>query len=77
MLSSREATAVAQQEKSITFSDVIAEVEKRFEIEKNAKNEAYSFILQYGLLDKFKQFSKTFANEDYHKMNVQSIISQN
>lgn len=43
-----------QNEKPVTFSDVIAEVEKRFQIEKDCKNMAYAFIMQNGLLDQFK-----------------------
>ena len=70
-------SSAVQNEKEVTFSDVIAEVEKRFRVEKDCKNMAYAFITQYGLLDQFKQFSKTFANEDPHKMNVQFIISRN
>ena len=77
MFKTQTSNAVAPQEKPITFSDVIAEIEKRFQIEKDCKNMAYAFITQYGLLDQFKQFSETFANEDHHKMNVQSIISRN
>lgn len=33
------------------FSDFLSEVQKRFDIEKEAKNELYSFIIQMGLLD--------------------------
>lgn len=74
--STKNSSAV-QNEKPVTFSDVIAEVEKRFQIEKDCKNMAYAFIMQNGLLDQFKQFSKTFANEDHCKMSIQSIISRN
>lgn len=65
-----------QNEKPVTFSDVIAEVEKRFQIEKDCKNMAYAFIMQNGLLERFQQFSITFTNEDPHKMTIQTIISK-
>lgn len=74
--STKNSSAV-QNEKPVTFSDVIAEVEKRFQIEKDCKNKAYAFITQYGLLEQFQQFSRTFTNENPHKMNIQSIISRN
>ena len=34
------------------FSDFLNEVQKRFYIEKEAKSELYSFIIQMGLLDR-------------------------
>ena len=42
-----------------TILELVAEYEvlnHQFEIEKNAKNKAYSFILEKDLLDKFKAF---------------------
>lgn len=36
----------------------------KFEIEKNAKNEAYSFILSFGLLGEFAEYHKATANID-------------
>lgn len=38
--------------------------EKEFEIEKNAKNRAYAFILSNGLLDSFAQFCKETSSID-------------
>jgi GTP1/Obg family GTP-binding protein len=41
--------------------------EEAFQIEKNAKNRAYAFILSNGLLDRFSQFCKeTSGIEDLH-----------
>lgn len=31
------------------FEDFVSEIQKRFDIEKNAKNEAYSFIYKWDL----------------------------
>lgn len=39
----------------------------KFEIEKNAKNEAYYFILSNGLLEAFAKFCKTYRSSDPHK----------
>ncbi|KAA6319916.1 hypothetical protein EZS27_030243 [termite gut metagenome] len=50
------------------FEDFIAEAQKAFDIEKNAKGEAYAFIISKGLLDEFIQFSKTFHGQDTHKL---------
>ena len=44
------------------FSDFLSEVQKRFDIEKEAKNELYSFIIQMGLLDQFREFSQHYRN---------------
>ena len=46
-----------------TFLDFIAEAVRRFEIEKNAKNEAYAFILSSGHLDDYIEFSRTYKGE--------------
>ena len=40
---------------------------RKFEIEKNAKNEAYYFILSNGLLKAFAEFCKTYRSSDPHK----------
>ena len=37
-----------------------------FEIEKNAKNKAYSFILQRGLYEDWVNFSRANAGRDFH-----------
>ena len=42
-----------------------------FEIEKNAKNRAYTFIIACGLLDKYIEFCRKFAGiEDWHEAAV-------
>ena len=37
---------------------------RKFEIEKNAKNEAYYFILSHNLLDEFAEFCKSYRSSD-------------
>lgn len=49
---------------------------KNFEIEKNAKNEAYYFILSNGLLEAFKEFCKTYHSIDPHKDCVELLLKQ-
>ena len=42
-----------------------------FEIEKNAKNRAYTFIIACGLLDKYNEFCRKFADiDDWHAAAV-------
>jgi muramidase (phage lysozyme) len=39
------------------FDDYLTEVSRRFNVEKNAKNEAYHFIASKGLFDEFVEFN--------------------
>lgn len=42
-----------------------------FDIEKNAKNRAYTFIIAGGLLDKYHEFCRKFADiDDWHAAAV-------
>ena len=47
-----------------TFEDFINEAARRFEIECDAKNRAYSFILSRGLLNEFSKFSQMGSYSD-------------
>nr|DAJ57629.1 MAG TPA: hypothetical protein [Caudoviricetes sp.] len=40
---------------------------QEFEIEKNAKNKAYFFILSNGLYDAFREFCNNYHSSDPHK----------
>ena len=40
----------------------ILELENAKRVEKNLKNEAYSFIIENGLLDKFKEYTQDNTN---------------
>ncbi|MDE6860924.1 MAG: hypothetical protein K2J65_10995 [Duncaniella sp.] len=59
-----------------TFDAYIAEVKRRFDIECNAKNRAYAFILEKGLLNEFKQHDKEYRNEDAHSIAVANLLSK-
>ena len=48
---------------------------RKFEIEKNAKNRAYYFILSNGLLEAFAEFCKTYHLSDPHKGCLKTILS--
>jgi hypothetical protein len=50
---------------------------KKFQIEKNAKNQAYYFILSNGLLDRFKEFCNNYHSDDPHADCVRSLLSKN
>lgn len=48
---------------------------REFEIEMNAKNEAYYFILSNGLLEAFTEFCKTYRSSDPHKDCLDILMS--
>lgn len=54
-----------------------AALRAKFEIEKNAKNKAYAFIIAAGLLEQFSEFCKAFQNtEDWHKVATTLLVSE-
>ena len=59
------------------FEDYIAEAIRHFDIEMNAKNEAYAFILSSGLLDDFRRFSRTYKGEANTPAGRIALISKN
>lgn len=46
-----------------------------FEIEMNAKNKAYYFIISHGLLKQFAEFCKNYHSNDPHKDCLESLLS--
>lgn len=48
---------------------------RKFEIEKNAKNEAYYFIISNGLLEEFMKFCKNYRSSDPHKDCLKVLLS--
>lgn len=48
------------------FEDFMAEAQRHFQIEKDAKNEAYSFILSTGRLREFEEFCKLTQGLNHH-----------
>ena len=58
------------------FEDFVNEIQKRFDVEKNAKNEAYSFIIQMGLIDQFRDFVRNYKGIDHHQACVDMLVTQ-
>lgn len=53
-----------------------AALQAKFEIEKNAKNKAYAFIIAAGLRQQFSEFCKAFQDtEDWNKVAVAMLAS--
>ncbi len=48
---------------------------RKFEIEKNAKNTAYCFILSNGLFEAFTEFYKNHRSSDPHKDCLDVLLS--
>lgn len=48
----------------------------KFNIEMNAKNEAYHFILAYGLFDLFLDFCKEHQGQDHHAECVKILLAK-
>ena len=48
----------------------------KFNVEKNAKNEAYHFILAYGLFDLFLEFCKEHRGQDHHDGCVEILLTK-
>ena len=54
----------------------MAVLSKRLEVEMNAKNKAYYFILSHGYFKEFVEFNKTYHSENPHKDCVKSLLKQ-
>jgi len=54
----------------VSFDDLLMELSRRFNEEKNLKNEAYSFILSNGHTGAFAQFRGQEQNPHEQKMEV-------
>jgi len=48
---------------------------QKFEIEKNAKNKAYYFILSNGLFEAFAEFCKNYHSSSPHKDCFDCLLS--
>lgn len=48
---------------------------RKFEIEKNAKNKAYFFILSHNLLNEFEEFCKNYHSDDPYKDCLELLLS--
>lgn len=45
-------------------------IKEKFEVEKDAKNRAYAFILSMGLLPQFQQFVNETRDIDHHELSI-------
>ena len=68
-------SSAKEYKKHTSFADVLAELESHFTIEKNAKNKAYDFILQMGLLDEFQEFCFATQGQN-HFANCLTSLTQ-
>lgn len=59
-----------------SLEQLLTELAETFEAEKNAKNEAYYFILSNGLLDQFADFCRNYRSRDPHKDCVEYLLSK-
>ena len=48
----------------VCFTDVLMELFRMHEVEKNAKNEAYHFILSHGHFDQYHEFNRRHQGKD-------------
>lgn len=56
-----------------TFDDFFNEAKRRFQIECDAKNQAYSFILSTGRLREFDEFCKFTKGVNHHNNCVDHL----
>jgi hypothetical protein len=57
------------------FEDFITKATECFNVEMNAKNEAYAFILSRGLLDEFFKFYEEIPSKDAHKLCIDLLAT--
>ncbi len=56
------------------FEDFMAEAQRHFQIEKDAKNKAYSFILSTGRLHEFDEFCKSTKGLNHYYNCVDHLV---
>lgn len=52
----------------------LSQLQKKFKVEKDAKNQAYCFILSKGMLADYVHFVEENYSSDYHKKNLNLLI---
>jgi len=57
------------------IGDFLDEVQRRFDVEKNIKNNLYAFILERGLFSQLKEYSQShdMSSPDGHKRVVDNL----
>lgn len=63
-----------QLSRNIRLTEKLNELKRKTRIEKNAKNEAYAFILISGLLEDYKAFRKNNNEINYQAMDIGVIL---
>jgi hypothetical protein len=60
------------------IEDFLNEVQRRFDVEKNIKNNLYAFIMEHGLFNELKEFSRIhdMASLDGHKRIVDNLLTE-
>lgn len=66
----------AHETGTITFSSLMEEALSQFNVEKDAKNKAYAFILSRGLLNDFKSYCEAHHGDDHHSAAISYLYSQ-
>lgn len=57
-------------------TNLIVEITSKYLTEKNAKNEAYFFILSNNLLEQFQQFCRNYNSTDPHRDCVEYLLTK-
>ena len=65
-----------QNEEPISLLPNYGELYKKFNLEKDLKNEAYFFIISSGLLDQFRVYTQNHKRENSHADCVNYLIKQ-
>lgn len=60
-----ETEVLSNESEIVCFEDLLYEATKRFDIEKNIKNELYAFLAHRGLMDEYMKFSANYRNGLY------------
>jgi hypothetical protein len=59
----------------VCFADLVREVQRVYDVEKDAKNSLFAFILSRGLLEEYKEFMRVPC-DDYHKSCLTHLFSK-
>lgn len=63
--------------KNLALEKQVIELRAKFEIEKNAKNKAYDFIISFGLLELFAEFCLDYKGDAFENCKKHLICRLN
>ena len=63
------------ESESLNLKRQLKRVRAKFEAEKNAKNEAYHFILSQGLLDQYRAFNAAHRGDDHFQSCIDHVLT--